>query len=267
MSEQLRLRGDVAANVAAYTGPARETVVDTTNNRLVVQDGVTPGGWPAAKLAEVSRIARTAVTNSYSALATDRLIAVTQLVSAVTVTLPAAAAFQPGARLLIIDETGLASYGKSIIALPQGTDVLAGAFSSSIFTPYGYLELESNGVGQWTMSDGVSSTGAGSTSSSSSTASASASTGAAPFSGQAIIGVAQPVFSAVIAEPRLKAGMRPIVGVVNAAIASRGVLADVNITGFAAGEISVFGVLFTLDGKPAPAAMARAILTLNYIGV
>ena len=81
MSEQLRLRGDIAANVATYTGPSRETVVDTTNNRLVVQDGVTPGGWAAAKLSETSRVARTTTSASYSAIATDRLIAITAIVS------------------------------------------------------------------------------------------------------------------------------------------------------------------------------------------
>jgi hypothetical protein len=62
MSEQLRLRGDTATNVAAYTGPQRETVVDITNNRLCVQDGATAGGWPAAKLAEA--VLNTASSNT-----------------------------------------------------------------------------------------------------------------------------------------------------------------------------------------------------------
>ena len=39
--------------MAAFTGAAGEMVVDTTNNRLVVQDGTTAGGWPAAKLSEL----------------------------------------------------------------------------------------------------------------------------------------------------------------------------------------------------------------------
>lgn len=62
MSELLRLRGDTATNVAAYTGSQRETVVDTTNNRLCVQDGSTAGGWPAAKLAEA--VLNTASSNT-----------------------------------------------------------------------------------------------------------------------------------------------------------------------------------------------------------
>ncbi len=53
MSEQLQLRRGSAAQVAAFTGAQGEVVVDTTNNRLVVQDGTTAGGFAAAKLAEI----------------------------------------------------------------------------------------------------------------------------------------------------------------------------------------------------------------------
>ena len=53
MSEQLQLRRNTASNIAVFTGAQGEIVVDTTNNRVVVQDGVTAGGWAAAKLSEV----------------------------------------------------------------------------------------------------------------------------------------------------------------------------------------------------------------------
>jgi hypothetical protein len=53
MSEQLQLRRGTVAQVAAFTGAQGEVVVDTTNNRLVVQDGATAGGVAAAKLAEI----------------------------------------------------------------------------------------------------------------------------------------------------------------------------------------------------------------------
>jgi hypothetical protein len=43
-------------------------------------------------------------------------------------------------------------------------------------------------------------------------------------------------------------------------------MAIVNIGGYAPGEISLFGVLLTLDGKTAPSQRARMILTLNYLG-
>jgi Major tropism determinant N-terminal domain len=52
MSEQLQLRRGTAAQVAAFTGVQGEVVVDTTNNRLVLQDGATAGGIPIAKLSE-----------------------------------------------------------------------------------------------------------------------------------------------------------------------------------------------------------------------
>lgn len=53
MSEQLQLRRGSAAQVAAFTGAQGEVVVDTTNNRIVVQDGATAGGFATAKLSEV----------------------------------------------------------------------------------------------------------------------------------------------------------------------------------------------------------------------
>jgi hypothetical protein len=47
MSVQVQLRRDTYANVAANHGAAGEVFVDTTNQRLVVQDGATAGGFPA----------------------------------------------------------------------------------------------------------------------------------------------------------------------------------------------------------------------------
>ena len=50
---ELQLSRGSAADVAAYTGAQGEAVVDTTNSRLVVQDGTTAGGWPAARIADL----------------------------------------------------------------------------------------------------------------------------------------------------------------------------------------------------------------------
>jgi Major tropism determinant N-terminal domain len=47
MSVQVQLRRDTYTNVAANHGAAGEVFVDTTNQRLVVQDGATNGGFPA----------------------------------------------------------------------------------------------------------------------------------------------------------------------------------------------------------------------------
>ncbi len=47
MSVQVQLRRDTYTNVAANRGAAGEIFVATTNQRLVVQDGATNGGFPA----------------------------------------------------------------------------------------------------------------------------------------------------------------------------------------------------------------------------
>jgi len=253
MSEQLRLRGDIASNVATYTGPSRETVVDTTNNRLVVQDGITPGGWPTAKLAEVSKVARAAINSSYSALASDRLIAVTGIVAPIYVTLPAAASFQLGARILIIDESGACSYSRSIVLTPQGSDVMAGAFASAIATPYGYLELESNGAGQWTFTDGIL---PGAASAAFANSGQAASSSPASFGGQAIIGLVQPVTAVSISDARIKATTRVVISALNPLAQSKGLLASINLTGTAAGKFDALAVVATLDGKIASSQTA-----------
>jgi hypothetical protein len=53
MSVQVKRRREAASFLATYTGAAGELLVDTTNNRVQVHDGSTPGGFPAAKLSEV----------------------------------------------------------------------------------------------------------------------------------------------------------------------------------------------------------------------
>ncbi|WP_156898170.1 hypothetical protein [Methylocapsa acidiphila] len=53
MSIQVKRRREAAGFLAGYVGAAGELLVDTTNNRVLVQDGVTAGGFAAAKLSEV----------------------------------------------------------------------------------------------------------------------------------------------------------------------------------------------------------------------
>jgi Major tropism determinant N-terminal domain len=50
MAVQVKRRRDTAANIAAFTPAQGEIIVDTTNNRMIVGDGATAGGFPAAKL-------------------------------------------------------------------------------------------------------------------------------------------------------------------------------------------------------------------------
>ena len=154
MSEQLQLRRGTASQVAAFTGAQGETVMDTTNNRLVVSDGSTAGGWPAAKLVEVITNGRTPVSDAaYSALATDRMIAYTALSAARVVSLPPASAYPTGTRLLIVDETGNCSTTKALTISPNGSDVIDGATSAVVNVAYGFIGVESNQSGEWTTVD------------------------------------------------------------------------------------------------------------------
>ena len=154
MSEQLQLRRGTASQVAAFTGAQGETVMDTTNNRLVVSDGSTAGGWPAAKLVEVITNGRTPVSDAaYSALTTDRMIAYTALSAARVVSLPPASAYPTGTRLLIVDETGNCSTTKTLTISPNGSDVIDGATSAVVNVAYGFIGVESNQSGEWTTVD------------------------------------------------------------------------------------------------------------------
>jgi hypothetical protein len=154
MSEQLQLRRGTASQIAAFTGAQGELVVDATNNRAVISDGATAGGWPAAKLAEVITNARAAVADvAYAAQVGDRLIAYTSLSAARAVTLCAAAAFPTGTRLTVVDESGACSAAKTIAIYRAGADTIGGATSAVLSSAYGYLALESDGVGKWTTVD------------------------------------------------------------------------------------------------------------------
>jgi hypothetical protein len=114
--------------------------MDTTNNRLVVSDGSTAGGWPAAKLVEVITNGRTPVSDAaYSALTTDRMIAYTALSAARVVSLPPASAYPTGTRLLIVDETGNCSTTKTLTISPNGSDVIDGATSAVVNVAYGFI--------------------------------------------------------------------------------------------------------------------------------
>jgi hypothetical protein len=155
LSEQLQLRRGTSSQVASFVGQPGECVVDTTNNRIVINDGSTTGGWPAAKLVEVITNTRTAVSDAaYSALTTDRMIAYIAITSTRVVSLPAASTYPTGTRLLIIDETGVVTATLNISISPHGTDTIDGANSAvNINAVYGFISLESNGSGAWTTVD------------------------------------------------------------------------------------------------------------------
>ncbi|MGO9769133.1 MAG: hypothetical protein ACLPSW_06180 [Roseiarcus sp.] len=154
MSVQVKRRRDTAANLASYVGAQAELLVDTTNNRVQVHDGVTAGGWPAAKLSEVVTNGRTAVSDAaYTASASDRSIAFAALTAARVVTMPAASAYPTGTRLIVFDESGSCSAARTITLNAAGSDTIDGASSAAISSAYGFLALQSNGAGKWTIVD------------------------------------------------------------------------------------------------------------------
>ncbi len=154
MSEQLQLRRGTATQVSAFTGAQGEAVMDTTNNRLVASDGTTPGGHPAARLDEVITNTRAAVSDTaYTILATDRMVAYTALSASRAVTLPASSAFPTGTRLIVIDESGNCSVTKTLTLSAAGTDTIDGAASAVVNQSYGFIGLESDGAGHWTVID------------------------------------------------------------------------------------------------------------------
>lgn len=154
MSEQLQVRRGTATQIAAFTGAAGEIVVDTTNNRAVVNDASTAGGWPAAKLAEVITNRNAPIGDAaYTVAVTDRTVAYTSLTAARIVSLPTAASYPTGTRLTIVDECGACSATKTLTINVNGTDTLNGASSAVLAVAYGALSLMSNGSTAWTIID------------------------------------------------------------------------------------------------------------------
>ncbi len=154
MSVQVKRRREAASYLAGFVGAQAELIVDTTNNRVQVHDGATPGGFAAAKLSETLTNTRTAVADAgYAALPSDRTIALTALTAPRTVALPAATAFPTGTRLLVVDESGGCGPATKISVAAAGADRINGAAAVFIGVPYGFVALESNGVGKWVILD------------------------------------------------------------------------------------------------------------------
>ena len=159
MSVQVKHRRDTAANIATFTPAQGELIVDTTNNRVIVGDGATAGGFAAAKLSEVaSAPTRTAVSDAnYTGLSTDRNVAYTAITAARVVTLPSAASFPTGVRLTVFDESGSASASNTITVTRAGSDTINGGSAAVVSSAYGVLAIETNGSNKWTVIDQASS--------------------------------------------------------------------------------------------------------------
>jgi hypothetical protein len=116
VSTQVQLRRDTAANVAAFTGKVGEVVVDTTNNRLCLQDGVTAGGWPAAKLSEVVALGSTTLLaqashgGGLSAGCLEQLVTLSGATTSSSVDIPSGAIVLAVSNLVVAAITGATSY-------------------------------------------------------------------------------------------------------------------------------------------------------------
>jgi hypothetical protein len=161
LSEQLQLRNGTSTQIASFTGASAECVVDTTNNRLVVSDGSTAGGWPSSKLSETLTNTYAAVSDTAYSLTAPAAnsnwvttIGYTALTAARIVSLPAASSYPTGTRLTIADEIGLCTSVLTIAVSPNGTDDINGANSSVVLnTAYAHIALISDGVSKWTIVD------------------------------------------------------------------------------------------------------------------
>ena len=91
MSEQLQLRRGPASIVGTMIGAQGEPIFDTTNNRLTLHDGMTPGGWPAARIGDM------AVGPTTGAMTQAGIVEAVLSLSGATVTGPA---FPQGALIL-----------------------------------------------------------------------------------------------------------------------------------------------------------------------
>ena len=139
MSVQVKHRRDIAANIAAFTPAQGELIVDTTNNRIIVGDGATAGGFAAAKLSE----AGAAFGANGSALRLNVAeIALTGL-SGATVTatnaIPAGALVIACAARVTTAITGATSfsagYTGSTSAFGSGLPIAAGSINNGLIGP------------------------------------------------------------------------------------------------------------------------------------
>jgi len=79
----------------------------------------------------------------------DQLIAYTSISADRTLNLPPATTANQ--RIVIIDESGLCSAVRRILAVPNGSDTFGGDVFGVINFPAGGAEIESNGAGKWTV--------------------------------------------------------------------------------------------------------------------
>lgn len=154
MSVRLQYLREAWSFLKTFTGRLGEVTVDTTNNRLIVHDGSTAGGFPTARADQVAPLGRTPVADAnYTAALADVNVAYTALTAPRTVTLPLTTAYPVGRVLTALDETGACSITTTITLAASGSEMINGASSVTIGAPYGALGVMSNGAGKWILVD------------------------------------------------------------------------------------------------------------------
>jgi len=129
---QVQYRRGTATQVAAFTGAQGELIVDTTNNRVVVQDGATAGGFPAAKLTDVGTITGLHGSTVQLGLIED-LITCSGASSVSTAAIPNRAVVFAVSVHVVTAITGATSFNvDATTSASGGTGTTAGQFGSSL---------------------------------------------------------------------------------------------------------------------------------------
>jgi hypothetical protein len=129
---QVQYRRGTASQVASFTGAQGELVVDTTNNRVVVQDGATAGGFAAAKLTDVGTV--TGVHGSSVQIGViEDLITCSGASSVSTAAIPNRAIVLAVSTYVATAITGATSYNvDATTSASGGSGTTAGQFGSSL---------------------------------------------------------------------------------------------------------------------------------------
>jgi hypothetical protein len=132
---QVQYRRGTATQVAAFTGAQGELVVDTTNNRVVVQDGATAGGFPAAKLTDVGTITGPHGSTVQLGLIED-LVTCSGGSSVSTAAIPNRAIVFAVSTYVVTAIAGASSFNvDATTGASGGTGTTAGQFGSSLALP------------------------------------------------------------------------------------------------------------------------------------
>lgn len=151
--------GTLSSNHALIVQPTGGDRIDGYSSRVIA---TAYGGIKLRSdgVARWSFIATTSVTpvgdTNYTCNSDDKVIAITALTAPRTVTLPLAAGYQPGQRLVVMDQAGVCTTGNTVTVLPVGGDFINGLTASpALNAAHAFLGFVSNGINAWTVVDNV----------------------------------------------------------------------------------------------------------------